>query len=78
MWRSTGGLAKGSFRGTARRMPERTGGEEVEMVLAVRDMAQEPEWVKEDITASLWVQSHRNLVGSESPGKTGTVVRVGC
>lgn len=37
MWRSTGGLAKGSFHGTARRMPEKTGGKEVEMVLAVRE-----------------------------------------
>lgn len=65
MWRPTGGLAKGSFRGTARRMPERTGGEEVEMVLAVREAET---WPRSQrilqhlcgfrVTGTWWVQSH--------------------
>lgn len=69
MWRSTGGLAKGSFHGMARRMPERTGGEEVEMVLAVREVETWPGGQSGSkmilqhlcgfrVTGTWWVQSH--------------------
>lgn len=77
MWRSTGGFAKGSFHGMARRMPERTGGEEVETVLAVRGAEIQPRGQSgsKKIQHLFWVQRNRNFVGSESPGKTGTVVR---